>query len=551
MALPILIDLEQEITRLMIAGSPHAKGDPRLKKFIPALEKLAEKAPVMATLAQRLTALVEGDEKTGPEALLSVGTVITSIMYTQGSSETDADIMAFDYEDKPLALTRIHYSRLHEVIEVLESGGQKHSGLLTRLLERGDHKDPRLYPSYVKAVTDVKSPISSFVCEKILPDIGADIAPFLLAEFDAKGSKRHARILRVLRMIMGKDAAPLAEKALAEGAPPVMTEALLTLGQDPAYEETLIAYTSDRKGEIRGAALAGLAIMGSDQGAMLLLEGLDKSSISHLEEALVLTKDPAVLDKMLVQARMFESAYKMKDKKKTPTAAEEDPFPKSLAKWRILLSVIAARTEWECLTVLEAMLMDKTYGDVWNDLALRQIMENLCEDSDLEKRKMIVRVCNDASRAYYKLKACISLYSVEEVYDRCHRDVNKDQAGLIHRVYNIDREERAPDNQKTWDRRWAQQFAGTNPYDACVLVYNDDLSTWKKILEAAAALVKSMASTSYLQASYRRVLVEAFRSQYPEARKYYEKFVKNGADRAKLIEEISRAVPDAQENWFK
>jgi hypothetical protein len=58
MALAILIELSEEITRLYIAGSALSVTDPRLKKYIPQLQKLAEKAPVFKALEEKLSSLI-------------------------------------------------------------------------------------------------------------------------------------------------------------------------------------------------------------------------------------------------------------------------------------------------------------------------------------------------------------------------------------------------------------------------------------------------------------------------------------------------------------
>ncbi|MDR2105191.1 MAG: hypothetical protein LBP51_05490, partial [Deferribacteraceae bacterium] len=60
MAIPVLNELSNELTRIYVAGSPLAKGDPRLSKYIPVLKKLGEKAAVFNSLSERIDALVNG-----------------------------------------------------------------------------------------------------------------------------------------------------------------------------------------------------------------------------------------------------------------------------------------------------------------------------------------------------------------------------------------------------------------------------------------------------------------------------------------------------------
>jgi len=562
MALPILAELNQEITRLTVAGSSHAQGDPRLKKYIPALEKLSAKAPIFGTLAQRLTTLVEVDSNgtadtlgipntphtidnptASSEALMNVAMLLTSIMYTQGSHDTGAEIQELTYAHNPLAITQTPYSQLHEVIEILESGSQKEPTIPQNLFARGHHRDPRLYISYLKAITDGKSPISNFVCDTILPDIGTSILPYLRAEFNPKGSERHARILKLLGTLMGKDALPLAEKAMAEGEPHVIAEALRILGQDQTYEETLLAYVKDRKGDIRGAAFAGLAFMGSAQGDELLLKELNKTSISFLEEALIQSKSPAVVAKILEQATLLSPNY-----------------GKQSAKLRTLLSVMAARSEPECLTFLENLLAKKKFfAEASYDLQLHKIMDKLCASESEEKVRMVVKMCDgDTSRIEYKLKSCIRLYSAEEVYNHCHKDA-KSYPSTFYSCYSIhnyssDTAESnttlqisVPDTEKPWDRRWAQLYAKDHPEWAWELAYDDDIQTWRTMLNAAAAKVKKISHPGNKMLC-NRVLIEAFKRNNSDARKYFDKFVENGVPQKELAEEINQAVPGAIED---
>lgn len=527
MALPILTELEQEITRLTIAGSPLAKGDPRLKKYIPALGKLGEKVPVFAQLAERVTTLTECDEKSSPEALMSVNMLLSSVMFTQGSTDIGAEIEALSYAERPLAVASTPYSQLSEVIRLFELGSGQHSDLPKQLYEQGRHRDPRLFAAYITSVTDAKSYISDFVCATILPDLGEEILPFLLEEFDPKGSKRHARILRVLAAIQKKDVLPLAETALAEGEPFMMAEALRAMGQDQKYEDTLLSYAKDRKSEIREAAFAGLSQIGSQKGDKLLLEGLKKASIAALEEALVLSANPEILAEVLAQTKALKPDYK-----------------KSGAKLRILLRVLAARPEPECLALLEDFLGDKNYrAEAFSYLEVTPLLESLRQADTPEKNEMLLRISQrDESMIYYKLTACVRLFSKEEVYERCHKDISvgRDSHYLV-QAYGLNWNEVLPDAEKPWDRRWGEKLASINVNLCRTFLFDDDKKGWRKLLEHCVVEVKR---TKYAYDYYAKILAGAFLLNHPDAAKFFSLFVKAGFDKARLVEIINREAPD-------
>jgi len=162
MALVILNELHNEITRLYIAGSSLAQGDPRIKKYIPQLQKLGEKAPVFNALAEKLSTLVEGDSKTSPTALMEAGVLLYSLRFTQGTTETGEEAHEMHYAEKYLAATKTPYSRLSIVMEQLTTNSQKKPNNIVKLFESGQYNDPRLFSAYCQAVIGKKTPISDW-----------------------------------------------------------------------------------------------------------------------------------------------------------------------------------------------------------------------------------------------------------------------------------------------------------------------------------------------------------------------------------------------------
>jgi len=109
MALPLLNDLRNELERLYIAGSALALDDPRVKRHLPALQKLGERAPVFRNLADRLAALTETEAS--PENLMEAGTMLYSILYSQGRTDNGCTLKPFAYSETPLAITQTRFSQ--------------------------------------------------------------------------------------------------------------------------------------------------------------------------------------------------------------------------------------------------------------------------------------------------------------------------------------------------------------------------------------------------------------------------------------------------------
>src|SRR6516162_11797048 len=93
MSIPVLIQTYDEVRRLAIAGSVVAPGDFRLQKLLPPLEQTGQKAPVFAKVGEAVKRLVESNEKTSAAALLELATLINSILYTQGETGMDGDLL--------------------------------------------------------------------------------------------------------------------------------------------------------------------------------------------------------------------------------------------------------------------------------------------------------------------------------------------------------------------------------------------------------------------------------------------------------------------------
>jgi hypothetical protein len=225
MALALLNELSEEITRLYIAGSALSVGDPRLKKYIPQLQKLAEKAPVFKVLEEKLSSLIQGENKTSPESLMEAGILLYSLRYTLGTTEIDGEIHDMEYAHKKFD-AKTSYS-VKGYCLVYEAITQKKSiHVFHELFESGQYKDLRLFEKYCEAITDEKTKTSKYIEETIIPAIGADMLPFIEKALDLNGGKRHARLLSILYQLKGKEIRPLLEKALSESSKPVMKEAL-------------------------------------------------------------------------------------------------------------------------------------------------------------------------------------------------------------------------------------------------------------------------------------------------------------------------------------
>jgi len=273
MLAPILSNLKDELERVYISGSTMARNDPRLKKHIPGLIKLGERAPVFNNLANKLTALTQ-DEST-PESLMEAGSIIFSLIYSQGRVDNEVEIRPMEYETTPLAVTRTGYFELNDLMLTIKPKAFNTPEKLINLYEQNRHNDPRLYKTYIKCVklgntsTGVydesgkfhDAPPADIAGKLIIPSLGSAIIPIIKNELNIKGGAGDARLFLVLYSKLGKDILPLSEQVLEEGSTEVLAAALHTLAEDEKYTEILEKYTKDRRKLVKEAAAKALSIM--------------------------------------------------------------------------------------------------------------------------------------------------------------------------------------------------------------------------------------------------------------------------------------------------
>lgn len=527
MSIPVLNELSDELTRIYVAGARLAKGDPRLKKYIAPLDTLGQKAPVFAALSKKLAELVDGEEKSSPENLMELGTLLHSVLYTQGATTSGTALADVEYGEEPLKVAQMPYSQLHELIDLLTSGSQQHTPIIDEAYKCGTYNDPRLYEAYIESVTENKSYLSNYVCETILPAIGQDIAPFIERALNIDGQRRDARLFKALYRIKGKEVLPLSEKILQDGSRTLLVEALYTLGEDAKYEQTLLSYAKDRKSEVRQAAFAALTKLGSPQGDEMLTEGLEKANIGHLFEALCETRSQAVLEKAYEIVR--ECAKAPKEHK---------------GKLSILLQVLAHRDDEDGLALLESLLGNLAFYENYVSLLdLHEAVQILFRADTPRKNDLLLKI-SDGNTALdvYRIQVCVRLFSPEEVYDKCRKlayDSYSTYSALLSAygvAYGEARDMNAP---KPWDKRWAKAFLDKGQVMHCYeLIYNDDARTWEKLLDACIGQLKGK-KNSYYRSYYGGILARAFELGHPFAKKYYDKFIKAGYPKESLDELVT------------
>ena len=298
MRLQPLYDLQQEINRLFIAGSKFAKGDLRLQKQLPVLQKLGEKAPVFARLATDIEALIQAEPSQSAERLSALSTLLYSVLYTQG--ETIDENLKVREQTPFIRLedvnTNFSYLQLRPVIQALSTSNSGRLEILKEAKARGLFNDSRTFQYLDYALADKYGELADYVEKTIIPEVGQPMIPFLRQSFRYEDKTANVRRLRLLDQLDDPGVPSMIDKILSESLPQLQAEAVIILAKDPSNEPLIQKLADDKNKLVREAAYEALAKIGTKSAFERLkdiyLKVKNKTQLPGIVHALATSKIP-------------------------------------------------------------------------------------------------------------------------------------------------------------------------------------------------------------------------------------------------------------------
>ncbi|MGF7035167.1 hypothetical protein J2T17_006172 [Paenibacillus mucilaginosus] len=364
MSIQVLTELHEEVRRLFIAGSGMASGDLRLRALQPRLEKLADAAPVLGRLAEGVQALVESDADSSPGRLLELGTLLHAVMYTQGRTDTQGELVEAG-ADIPAGTTHVPYRKLKPLIDALTERGPGRLEIIRSALEEGLFGDIRTHRPAVIALEDSYAETAEFVQERVLPAIGARAVPLLLQELNLQGGKADGRRLLAIHRLRGPGDPSLYLTALAEGAAELQVAAASILGDYEDQEAALLEASRSRRKELREAALLALSRIPSTKAADRLMECLASEKDAPLAvEPLRLSQNPALTARVLSHAEGLLAEF----------GGAEKPEAGLIARMAAAVSSLGTKREEDVFSFLQKLLasphfMKRETGEIQEEAA--------------------------------------------------------------------------------------------------------------------------------------------------------------------------------------
>jgi hypothetical protein len=270
MSIPLMIETQSEVRRLLIAGSELASEDFRLKKLLPQIKKAGENVQVFARVADAVEKVIDPGIGKSSEKLLELANIVNAILYTQGQTTVAGDIVDIDSADIELP-TNNSYRRLKPVIEALTNKGSGRLEIIRKAWQDGIFKDIRLIKPLIEALGESYQEIS-YNAYQILRQYGRCIVPILKKSLDKHGGKSEARKVELISELSGKGENSLFLELLKDSSLDIKISAVNALKHDGNNEEILLEYTYDKKKELREAAYNALSALDTENGDKRLSE---------------------------------------------------------------------------------------------------------------------------------------------------------------------------------------------------------------------------------------------------------------------------------------
>ena len=333
MPIPILFELNQELTRLFVAGSRLSAGDPRIKKYIAPLKMRGEKSPPFLKLAQLIEELTNAEANESAQKLIETEAFLLSLLSTQVETTPSADNtltdISYAQNENTIDETGIGYRALSHIIEALTTSGSGRMEIIKQAFEEGAFKDPRLYKAAIEALGDKFSEIAAYAENRILPSMGTGVYPFLLDGFDIKGGTADGRRLAVAHKIMGERMLALADEAAENGSAAVKAEAVKIMSNYPGYEEVLLGMLGEAKA-VREEVMKALVRMDSKTGIDKMMEIYKGNKADTVLGAISFGKSEYLAGELLKITREDYEAIKKSD----VTAKEIDRLKNDISALR-------------------------------------------------------------------------------------------------------------------------------------------------------------------------------------------------------------------------
>lgn len=514
MSIDLLFELQYEVRRLYIAGSGMAVGDLRLQKMLPKLQQLGESAPVFKRMAQAVSQVLETEITGTAGRLLELGTLLNSVLYTQGRTETKEELVPVEGTGAKFS-TSIGYRKLSLLIEALTQKGQGRMEQVRQGYEDGLFQDFRVIPAAVSGLDDSYAEIPDYLHRTVLPSLGMEALPALQQQFKLDGGKGDARRLELIHAVLAQSALDLLLQAATEGSTEVRSTAIELLGDYPEQEDFILEQADDKKKEIRRAALNALSRLGTEQAIARLYKALGSKDRDLAIEPIQFCKANNLT------LRVIEHAESVLERIVQRTNDED-----SVQQLLVDIRSLRGKRVPEVVHFLKKLLSTPSFIIPETEVVQEAAAELLLQLDLPEADRFAVTLHELYNRKFiaYSFRAAIKILPPDDVYERfCHDLKDKKQTAakdllrvfrtmfpsLEHQMYYASAE--YEEEHQEWDPRWVHLFVKLDEVElVCRLARGKDSQVAAYLVEACRKRPDFFTSTTL------HCLLALFRIQYKE-----------------------------------
>ncbi|MCU6711888.1 hypothetical protein M6D81_24610 [Paenibacillus sp. J5C_2022] len=166
------------------------------------------------------------------------------------------------------------YKTIAPVVKALTSKGGGRYDTIADAYEKGVFSDFRLMLPAIDALDDGNDDIAYFVEAAVIPSYGQDAVPHLIAAMSSEAKKGDMRRIRLIGKLGGKDVEPLLLHYAESESVRMRAAAIQGMAGRDSLVERLMAWSTDKKKEVRRAALIALTSCRSEAAIKRAVEGI-------------------------------------------------------------------------------------------------------------------------------------------------------------------------------------------------------------------------------------------------------------------------------------
>jgi len=463
MSVELLLNLQQEVRRLFVAGSALAEGDLRLSKLVPSLRKIGEAAPVFGRLADAAEGLLSAPRADSSAKLLELSTLLSAILHTQGKTDVQGHPQPIESAELQLH-TDLTYRKLYPLLTALTTKGQGRLEQLRQSYEDRTFLDLRVIPAICDALDDVYAEIPEFVQEKMIPEIGQAAVPVLHNGLNLQGGKGDARRLKLLYQLQGESVLELVKEAGESGSFELKVAAIELLGDYPDQEDFLLEQSAEKRREVRQAAYFALARLSTPKAIDRLLEASKSKGGEQVIDAIRACDELTLHKRIIIEAdQELSRCLELEGKERVTAIGQLYTYIRCLEGHGNQLAA-------EALPLLKRLLHTEAFIQSDTEAVQETAADLLLELNSEAADAFGIELHTRYKRKFisYSFRAAYRRLSPSELYDRYAQDFKgrsasaKSLQNALHsiiREYVYQQEDRiyvVPSD--AWDSRWVHVF---------------------------------------------------------------------------------------------